>query len=984
VKPFSLAELQGYGLKARHFETLGQFVLRSGWLPSSTYCLFTAGAKSMNHKHWDENNFVIYRNDFLALDTGSRGMETDTNLRYYYGQTVAHNCVLIHKPGEVMPFHWGLPSTEPEAKVNHGGQYEGAAKVLAFETNQRFTYIASDATKVYREKCTEAVRQFIHVQPDVFIVYDRVGASDPTYRKEWLLHTQNEPELKGKTLRADCGNGRLYCETLLPADAKLATVGGPGREFWASGKNWALDPRFVERAAQRAKATGVGPYFGAWRLEVSPTGPAADDRFLHVITVGDKTLAHPIEARSVSRGNRDGVVLRFGNGSTIAFAFNRTGPVGGTVLVDGQVRDLATSVLSQKGVFPEPRKAPDPTNVVALARLIDPKKTTPDLPMFWQREDRFAVIAAAATNTMNWKIRTCGTWHQYEKGKIDWKENPTYNKYCEYVWQLGRHSFLNDLAAYYSVSHDARAAETWRDMVSCWIDGAPCENNATGWDGTCWRSLDAALRVEGWSKQFPIFKDSPAVDDAFVAKFLGSVREHGDYLMSHATDRNWLVYEMTGLLRTAVTFPFLQGAAEWKKYALGRLERELKKQLYPDGFHYELSSGYHSVIPDNYTGIVAFMKSMGEPTPPFISEGLESSYDLYVKLVRPDGKMPALNDAGERVVKEVMERALTLYPNRQDFRFLATDGKKGAEPPFKSIALPYSGAVVMRTGWGAKDIWAYMDCGPVGRGHQHEDKLNVLLWAYGKEMLTEGGIYNYDTSEMRSYVLVTSSHNTARVDGRNQNRRVGYVWHDEDLQKKADFTHAFTPSADWCRATFDGFYGDKQDVKVLHDRTIAFYKDQAGLPPFFVVVDRFSAPDGQPHEYEILWHLEDCRFGLRPRRFAADFGDGVRLNGFSSAADFTDKIGQKQPYFQGWKPVFADGPHEHRPIHTPTQVGRFERSCRVVTVLFPTAGVKCPVTAVTASDRMSDTSFTLTLSDGTCLELDEKRLPLSMVDVRRR
>lgn len=982
VKPFAQGELESYGLKARHFETLGQFVLRSGWTPDATYCLFTAGATTRAHKHWDENNFVIYKNDFLAIDTGSRGAETDTNLRYYYAQTVAHNCVLIHQPGEEMPFHWGLASDEPEAKVNHGGQFEGAAKVLAFETNPTFTYIAADAASTYRAKCTEAVRQFVHVQPDVFIVYDRVGASDPSYRKEWLLHTENEPTVEGKVAKAAYGKGRLFCETLLPADAIIGKVGGPGREFWASGKNWELDPKFLERAAKRAQATGVGTYFGAWRLEVSPASAAKDDRFLHVITVGGES-ARSVEAKAVSRGNRDGVVLKLADGRTVAFAFNRTGPVGGKVMADGETRELSTAVEPQAGVFPVRRDflaehaasglPTDPKGFAAAVRAgVDPKRTTPDWPSFWAREDRFKVISAVATNTMNWRIKTVGTWHQYEKGRIDWKFNPTYNKYCEYVWQLGRHYFLNDLAAYYSVTKDERAAETWRDMVTSWIDGAPREDNPSGWDGTCWRSLDAALRVEGWSKQFPVFKDSPAVTDDFVLKFMRSVWEHGDYLMHHTTDRNWVVYEMTGLLRMSVTFPFFRESKVWKEFALQRLERELGRQLYPDGFHYELSSGYHSVIDQNYTGIIEFLKNMGEPTPPFIDRGLENAYSLYVKLVRPDGRMPALNDAGEREVKGVMERALSLYPNRQDFRYLATGGAKGSEPPFKSIALPYSGAVVMRTGWGAKDIWAYMDCGPVGRGHQHEDKLNVLLWAYGKEMLTEGGIYNYDTSEMRQYVLNTRSHNSVRIDNREQNRRVGYSWKDEDLQRKADFGHGFSPSVDWCAAKYDeAGYGDRHEVKAEHARRLFFVKDLPGLKPFFIVVDRLSAPDGASHDYEVIWHLEDCRYEQTARHFAADFGGGISLNGFASADVFVDKIGQKEPYFQGWKPVYKDEPHDHRPIHTPTLCGSFVSPRRLVTVLYPSDGA-CPLVGVEADDRVSSHEVRLLMMNGTKIPWEER------------
>jgi len=318
----------------------------------------------------DENNFEIFKHDFLALDTGTRALETDTSLRHYFSQTVAHNCVLVHKPGEQTPPHWGRTSDEPEAKICHGGQILGAANVLAFATCPIFSYVASDASPVYRGKTSAAVRQFLHVQPDFFVVYDRVDSTDATYRKEWLLHTQNEPVMDGSLLRADCGKGRIFCETLLPAGARIAKVGGPGHEFWASGKNWELDPKYLKIAWARAKKCGVGPYFGNWRIEVSPPTPAKQDRFLHVLTATDVSQEKPVTTVPVSDGTRDGVRLEIPGGSldgktgtlAVTCLFNRDGDIGAEVrcelkdaagkVVATENRVLGNTVQKQSGVFP--------------------------------------------------------------------------------------------------------------------------------------------------------------------------------------------------------------------------------------------------------------------------------------------------------------------------------------------------------------------------------------------------------------------------------------------------------------------------------------------------------------------------------------------------------------------------------------------------------------------------------------------------------
>ncbi len=374
VKPYTEEELASIPLYARHFETLGQFLLRSGWKEDSTYCTFTAGANFRMHKHHDENNFTIYKRDFLALDSGSRGYETDHNLRYYYSQTVAHNCMLIHAPDEPIPYYWGPQYKGPEGSTNHGGQYnEKPTKVLAFETNGDFSYIASDATKAYGKKCGECVRQFVHLLPDVFIVYDRVKASKPEFRKEWILHSQNEPVVKDGTFMFDSGKARLFGQTLLPLDAKLEKVGGKGREFWANGRNWELDSRFQARAEKYAKEVGRGPYYGAWRMEIKPEAERVSDRFLNVLTASDISVSAPPKTEHIADDIFDGAavtlsgVVRNGIRGTLKafFMFRREGEVGGRVKIlfspDGSASPLtivdcalSDKVLPQKGLSPLP------------------------------------------------------------------------------------------------------------------------------------------------------------------------------------------------------------------------------------------------------------------------------------------------------------------------------------------------------------------------------------------------------------------------------------------------------------------------------------------------------------------------------------------------------------------------------------------------------------------------------------------------------
>jgi heparin/heparan-sulfate lyase len=312
---------------AFYFEPMGQVFMRSGDHIDDTYCLFTCGGILSQHKHFDALNFVIYHRGHLALDSGTRYLEFDNgqHLANYFAQTVAHNCVVIHQPGEPPARYWG-----GKVEENHGGQHRQLGSVLeAFEVRDDYVYVAGDATACYQhglvkregqpdvpEKCTLATRQLVFLKPNRFVVFDRVTTTAPSYRKDWLLHTAHEPVLTGHTFQADQDGGRIFCRTLLPADATIKKVGGAGKEFWAAGKDWKL----VDRGLKPENKAMMGQ----WRVEVSPGTARQEDFFLHVIQVGNRQLEQMDDMELVEEGTWRGVRLTC-EGRTVTVTFDTAG-----------------------------------------------------------------------------------------------------------------------------------------------------------------------------------------------------------------------------------------------------------------------------------------------------------------------------------------------------------------------------------------------------------------------------------------------------------------------------------------------------------------------------------------------------------------------------------------------------------------------------------------------------------------------------------
>ena len=592
-----------------------------------------------------------------------------------------------------------------------------------------------------------------------------------------------------------------------------------------------------------------------------------------------------------------------------------------------------------------------------------------------------------AQSLLNYRFWECGQSHTFSNRVVDWHFNATPDGYREWTWQFNRHVPLKFLARHYRANGDELAARTWVDMMTSWFDQAPVPSDDVDMKfvhtNDCWRSIDAGIRMGQWPLAIPAFAPSPSVSDTFLVRYFSSVWEHGHFLRGHTTSDNWLIHELEGLLKIAVLYPFLKDADEWRDFSLRRLEEELTHQVYPDGFQIELATGYHVICARKYLSLYLFLQKHGVKPPPAFREKIASMCEVPLKLMLPDWSLPPLSDSGWETkdgLVEFMRAASSLYPERQDFLHYATKGVKGMPRTDLSLAFPYAGAVVFRSLRESDAVWAYMDCSPYGKGHQHEDKLNFLLFAYGRRMITEAGVYDYDESPMRAYVQSSRAHNTALFDGRGQFMLPAWLgsWSDKELTRKADTGFFTSQDRDVAESSYAGQYGYRKPARFTHRRQVIFEKTLHGLRPFLVIVDRFEATDGESHEYELPWHLEDCNLAFPGHGFMADFGDGVKLSAFWSdmTATVRDMKGTTGPCgnmdWQGWLPARGlNGSRSCRPIPTPVVKGRFSHKFRVVTAFYPTNDGVCPIVGIGASSNTTETTFGLVLKDGTAIKRHE-------------
>lgn len=343
---------------------------------------------------------------------------------------------------------------------------------------------------------------------------------------------------------------------------------------------------------------------------------------------------------------------------------------------------------------------------------------------------------------------------------------------------------------------------------------------------------------------------------------------------------------------------------------------------------------------------------------------LEKAAEVDVKLMMPNGCVPDINDGNWKESAELLEPKMELFPENRVFQYVVSHGREGEKPSYDSCVLPYSGFAVFRSGWEAMDTWGLFDGAPFGTGHQHEDKLSFLMYAGGKLLLTEGGNYAYDTSEMRKYVLSTRAHNTIRVDGMDQNRRKEYAWKEEEIQKKANLKTHLSKEVDYAESSYEEGYGETLDRDTVHNRSVYFVKKMEGTVPFFIIVDRMYGQ--KERNYELLWHMNEDWAKIEKGKVV---GKDLTIVSAEKEPDLDLIIGKENPEWQGFVAT-ASIQGCYKPVPTVKQIVRGSKR-RIVTVLYPASGWYCPIEKVEAFGETEAMDIKIAMKDGTVQMVNE-------------
>jgi hypothetical protein len=526
----------------------------------------------------------------------------------------------------------------------------------------------------------------------------------------------------------------------------------------------------------------------------------------------------------------------------------------------------------------------------------------------------------------------------------------------EFGYNLNRHRYLLALLDAHKLDASEKYAEKFDSIIRDWAIHNPVPpagdsiymvlaSTTLDWRDigeVVWRDLEAGNRLEDcWPQLFYGFQNSAGFSEAGRIFMLCSIFEQSEYLKQyHKRGHNWTTMEMNGLALVGLTFPEFKNAEKWADYAMGVMEQEINRQVYPDGVQTELSTKTQWVALKPFETIAVNFEISGRKVKPAYIDRVIKMYDYLAYCMRPDGHQPLNNDSDREDLRPRVLAAAKKY-SRPDWEWIATNGVAGTIPKGSpTVVFPWAGLHIMRNGWDKNAHWALFDTGPFGTGHQHSDMLHLSVAAFGKDLLVDGGrfthqdYFSFDPTIWRGYFRSSFSHNVILIDGKGQKN--GKLRASSPLVQGVDYLN--TDEFDFARGTFsDGFQGISGSVQ--HSRSMVYVKNK-----FWVVLDHVSTDS--PREIQALWHYApSCVVKTEGgRTFTTNMNEGNLEIIALSAPNWDIRLvkGQEKPFIQGW---YSEDYGRKEPNVAAVYTGKIARETNFAWVIVPFFGKRSKVTA---------------------------------------
>ncbi|MEZ4860956.1 MAG: alginate lyase family protein [Caldilineaceae bacterium] len=498
---------------------------------------------------------------------------------------------------------------------------------------------------------------------------------------------------------------------------------------------------------------------------------------------------------------------------------------------------------------------------------------------------RAEALCAGEFNFLNQTVRfshTVPDWSYSPDGDPLW----TYNlHYFEYGY---------DLLWAYQLTQKPRYINQLSSLVDHWIVENPF------WNRIAWNPYPLSRRIIVWSTLLQHLQNCPDLAVSRLDRWASSLYQQVTFLASNLEydiDNNHLITNARALVWAGLILADHYQAAQWLRSGLRLMEREAQRQILADGGHWERSTSYQMVVLQDYLETMLLLTHCNQPIPAIFTETVVRMFDFLRAIIRPDGKLPLLNDSVQNYPINLTElfSVGAAYFKWSNLKLPVAEklnpylawlmGPEGCSTylllassalPTASVALNESGYYIMRGVADGVTTYLLFDCGAIGPSHSpahaHADTLSFELVIGCQPIIVDPGVYEYKAGQWRNLFRSTRCHNTVTVDGLNQSEFWGNFRVAEIAEAQLHDWQMTTDSV-WVEGQQNGYMRLKSPV--LHRRRIEYRE------PLQWVISDILENEGQAiHQYEWWFHLApaSCTIDTEAQHCFAHFDSGCCLS----------------------------------------------------------------------------------------------------------
>ncbi|MDO8585624.1 MAG: alginate lyase family protein [Armatimonadota bacterium] len=519
--------------------------------------------------------------------------------------------------------------------------------------------------------------------------------------------------------------------------------------------------------------------------------------------------------------------------------------------------------------------------------------------------------------------------YKFDSADWDWFQLKSECPHSPLGIRPGGYTILHLLTSAYAATGETPYIKQLAALLRDWLQDLPCPGAHRGQDGDIvsgWAGLNASNRASSFGRMVRVvFPAKEGFDRDLKINLLYSVWEHCTFLhtISPELGGNWLTNVNANQFEAAIGFPEMVQQKQWLEDSKSTFELSMSRDVHPSGKEKEDSTMYVPIASGQLLWSYSNMRKAKVALAPEAEERMARLYDCLAWMHYPDRSLPAIGDAHREVqlIKEggVLPAGYLDLFDRPDLVYINTQGKQGTMPAQASRAFSDGGWYIMRTAWDTKPYedarQMFFKCATT-RGHGHPDQLEVTVYAYGREIITDPGMASYGTP-WEANVVPTSAHSTICVDEKDQSVAGG--------TEKA-----------WVSATGADFVdGEFQGYKELYQRRqIIFLKPVGGAPDYWLIHDDITGVGNR--KLDLNFHLSE---GAKPKLVS-----GSVCTTYPSGGNALIRLVD-----QSVKPEIVDSSIAVLTSVTPTKTVRYRKEqappTTFDTVILPYKGAKAPAVA---------------------------------------